>query len=283
MPRPSVRLRRLMPADRETLAAYLLRDPSNNIIQLANLEQYGLDRPGVRFFGAFEGRALVGELMCFRHGGVCWNSDAALTPFAELLQQRQMEALYGSAGYVLPLLRLLPAADRGPVIETAFCDVTRESLQAWPARDERLARAADLGRLADFYALNLLSTNQTWSEHFRRLERTLYSGGMIALLERDGVVVSAGRVATLGYGMAMISSVVTRPAYRGQGFATACTGLLSRMLLDLGFTPHLCYDRADPVAARIYHRLGYQVRGDWVHVLLRTKTSRLPRASGVSV
>lgn len=60
---------------------------------------------------------------------------------------------------------------------------------------------------------------------------------------------------------AVVASVMTHPASRGKGYATALTHYASERVLRAGGTPCLFYD--NPEAWRIYQRLGYRVTGAW--------------------
>jgi predicted GNAT family acetyltransferase len=60
----------------------------------------------------------------------------------------------------------------------------------------------------------------------------------------------------------MVVSVMTRPGYRGRGYATACVSRLCADLLREGKRVCLLYN--NPAAARIYRRLGFGDIGDWL-------------------
>ena len=56
-----------------------------------------------------------------------------------------------------------------------------------------------------------------------------------------------------------VSLVYTPPELRGRGYATACVGELSRMLLEAGWAfCALFADLANPTSNRIYERIGYR-------------------------
>lgn len=260
-----VRARRLRPTDRAALIRYLEQDRLNNLFPLANLAQVGMEYPELRYFGAYVGDELLGALMLMRHNaGVAWHDPSVLPEFARLLLRERALALSGRRERVEPLLDLLPSGRVRRNVPARCAGVTEQSLRPWPGCGERLAGAGDIEALIELYSADILLTHVSREEHRQRLERTLNAGGLIVLVERDGLVVSGARTSAVGHGMAMIGSVATLPAYRRRGFARACTGLLSRLLIDQGIEPYLTYDFTDPAASRTYASLGFVDRSDWL-------------------
>jgi predicted GNAT family acetyltransferase len=270
MSRSDVRIRRLGLTDRALLIRYLERDRAHNLFHLANMEQLGMEHPDLRYYGAFAGDELVGELMLLRaNAGVVWDEPAALPHFAQILLRERAAGLSGRRERVEPLLAQLPDSVVDRVLPAKFAAITAETLRPWAGCGERLATLSDVPAVTELYDQNLLLRTAAHAENLLRLERTLTTGGLIALVERDGRVVSSARTSGIGHGMAMIGGVVTLPAYRRQGFARACTGLLSRLLLDRRIEPYLTYDPADPAASGAYHSLGFTDIGAWLLAFLK--------------
>ena len=265
-------VRRLGPADEKNLVAYLEQDPTNNLFHLANLDQLNIKHPDLHYFGAFDGSGtLVGEIMLMRkNAGIFWHDPAALPLFKEIVTSERVSAISGSRVQVEPLLNLLPAGSIRKSIKATYAHATADGLIPWPKRGERLATPDDVDLLADLCAHNILFSSLQRVGHRDRVELALKTGGLISLIERDGIAVAAARTSAIGHGMAMIGGVLTLPAYRRQGFARACTGLLSRRLIEMGVTPHLTYDHNDPAARRTYLDLGFQTIGEWTIAFLTT-------------
>lgn len=265
MPEQHLEIRRLGQSDVPAVVGFLERDAPNNLFLLANLAQWGISSPYLRYFGAFRQDHLVGVLMFFRHSaGVYWEDPGALPPFAALFQQTSVTALSGCRRQIEPWMPFLPPAVPERTLYGMFAVLPPGNLCPWPARGERLAVPDDVDLLAELYGRNLLFTHQAREEQRRRLLEILETGGKIAFVERDGRAVSAARTSAIGHGMAMIGGVVTLPNYRRQGYATACTGLLSQELIASGYTPYLVYNPRDPAASRVYQRLGFQPYDEWI-------------------
>ena len=61
-----------------------------------------------------------------------------------------------------------------------------------------------------------------------------------------------------------VGMVYTPPELRRRGFATACVGELSRLLLREGWAYCTLYaDLANPVSNSIYQKIGYRPIGDF--------------------
>ncbi len=265
-----IRVRRLTLADRAMLIRYLERDRAHHLFHLCNLEQPGMDHPELRYFGAFAGAELVGDLMLLRaNAGVAWDTPAVAPHFARILVNEQSGALSGRRDRVEPVLARLPAGMAERSVPAQLAAVRAENLRPWAGRGERMARLSDIDALADLYDQNMLLRAVSHAENVLRLERTLTTGGLIALVERDGRVVSAARTSAIGRGMAMIGGVATRPDYRRQGFARACTGRLCRILLDQRIEPYLTYDPTNLAASRAYAALGFEDIGAWLLAFLK--------------
>jgi len=263
-------LRRLGQDDTESLISYLESDRHNNLFHLSNLDQLSFDHPDLRYFGAFQPDGdWAGELMLFRtSAGVYWQDRRVLPYFKDIILREKARAISGQKDQVNPLLNLLPDGVISERISATYAVVGNDDLLPWAERGERPATLDDCDLLADLYARNLLFGKLDWDKHRARIESVLTTGGIITLIERDGLAVSAARTSAIGHGMAMIGGVITLPAYRQMGLARACTGLLSRQLIERGLDSCLTYNSADPAASRTYLGLGYRTIDEWTIAFL---------------
>jgi len=100
------------------------------------------------------------------------------------------------------------------------------------------------------------------------LARTSDAGWDVCLASLDGVAVAAGRRFTADR-MTYLSSIGTRPAWRGRGFGTAVTSTLAADGRQAGGEiVHLAVQWQNTGAQRVYRRLGFRVLGDRVADLL---------------
>ena len=97
----------------------------------------------------------------------------------------------------------------------------------------------------------------------RRAAEARVQAGDIFLWEDERAVSMAMKNRPTRHGIS-VSLVYTPPELRGRGYATACVGELSRLLLEAGWEfCTLFADLANPTSNRIYERIGYRPVCDW--------------------
>jgi len=93
-------------------------------------------------------------------------------------------------------------------------------------------------------------------------------GCSVLLLREEGVPVAMARRATVGNG-SYLSSIGTRPLWRGRGYGALATALAVREALEAGSRlVHLAVDVMNDRARRLYESLGFAVLGEPVADLL---------------
>ena len=103
----------------------------------------------------------------------------------------------------------------------------------------------------------------TERELARRAAEARVQAGDIFLWEDERAVSMAMKNRPTRHGIS-VSLVYTPPELRGRGYATACVGELSRLLLEAGWEfCTLFADLANPTSNRIYERIGYRPVCDW--------------------
>jgi len=99
---------------------------------------------------------------------------------------------------------------------------------------------------------------RTDEEQAQRAAEARIQAGDIFLWEDGRAVSMAMRNRPTRHGIS-VSLVYTPPELRGRGYATACVGELSRMLLGAGWAfCALFADLANPTSSRVYQRIGYR-------------------------
>ena len=100
-------------------------------------------------------------------------------------------------------------------------------------------------------------------ERVERISERLATGKGRAtiIMENDTVIAHANTAVETDHSV-MVGSVLTLPAFRGQGLASQVVSELTRICLAEGKIPCLFYD--NPKAGSIYHRLGYVTFDTWM-------------------
>jgi predicted GNAT family acetyltransferase len=116
------------------------------------------------------------------------------------------------------------------------------------------------------YAFHHEIFGQTDRERARQATRIRIEAGDIFLWKDRRAVSMAMKNRPTSHGIS-VSLVYTPPELRGRGYATACVGDLSRLLLASGWDfCALFADLANPTANGIYERIGYRPVCDYVEI-----------------
>lgn len=123
----------------------------------------------------------------------------------------------------------------------------------------RLAKEEDVDLVARWHcAFQYDVHGRADEERARRVTRTRIREGDIYLWEDGQVVSVAMKNRPTRHGIS-VGLVYTPPELRGRGYATACAGELSRLLLDSGWEfCALFADLENPISNHVYLRIGYE-------------------------
>lgn len=123
----------------------------------------------------------------------------------------------------------------------------------------RLATAADQALVARWrYAFHEDVSEQVGREEARRAAERSIAQEQIYLWDDQGPVSMAMKTRPTRSGIS-VTLVYTPPELRGRGYATACVGALSRLLLASGWDYcALFVNRSNVAAKRVYERVGYE-------------------------
>lgn len=141
----------------------------------------------------------------------------------------------------------------------------REVKHLVPSRGRlRLATAADLELVTRWRTgFRVEIFGETDPEEARRASERGIENENIYVWE-DGRPVSIAMKTRPTRNGISVSLVYTPPELRGRGYATACVGELSRLLLRSGWAYcALFVDRANAAASRVYQKIGYQPTCDY--------------------
>ncbi len=261
--------RPLTDADRPALARLTAREPIRTLPVRLNLDAHGLQGPLVRSWGAFAktgGDALHGLLIRFGNTMIGCDRDGQCAPaFAAVIDgetglagvrgtqelvgalQARVRRYYATHQEVSAYLRLL----RPPVCPPDLLALVRR------------AGPDDLDSLAALYAeAGAMFRN-------RANVAAKLADSRVFVIEATGPakgIAACALVNVEGDAAGLIGGVFTRLQARGRGYAAATTAAVARDLQNDAKTPYLFYE--NPVAGRVYHRLGFEKAGEWAVVFL---------------
>lgn len=195
--------------------------------------------------------------------------EPAVLPLVEDLLREgwKVPGVMGRAEVALPMAEAWTAqtGQLSRQIRRQWLYVLREAPQPVPVAGRlRKAVDSDLKRVARWrQAFHLEAFGHADQEQSARVARLRVADGDIYLWE-DGQPVSMALKTRPTRNGVSVSLVYTPPEQRGRGYAKACVGSLSRMLLRGGWSYCALFaDAANPASNRVYRRLGYRTLAEF--------------------
>ncbi|MDE5587896.1 MAG: GNAT family N-acetyltransferase [Acetatifactor sp.] len=121
-------------------------------------------------------------------------------------------------------------------------------------------------------AINLLLTIQEFSRTYKKDEREEQIRRMVKEMDRgskvsvggflDGCLITTASTSAENSESAMVMGVATAAEFRGKGYASAVVSALCRDCFERG-KKYLCLFYDNPVAGRIYNRIGFRELGQY--------------------
>ena len=276
---------RLDDRNREETLAFISRRPELNIILLNNIQMFGMDQGESPFHGDYFGlrddSGLIAVGVLFNLGSLFFYAveDEAIEGMAEYLLDlgRVPSFMNGNASHMVKIVEGL----RGGLDYSFGSFLTDQMVLHGPAREgvdtacARPSRMSDLASLAELQVAleeELFGRASMDDVSLRELLSWQVRKGAASVAEHEGVVVSKAEATLLKGTGAHVGGVYTKPAFRGQGFGTACMGdLCSRVLGEVDLVA-LSVDKDDPSAGRLYQKIGFEKIDDWMVVTPRPST-----------
>lgn len=262
-------IRRLTEADAPAVADLCARYPLRMLTLRMHLEAYGYESDSLVVWGAFATDDTRLEGLIFRLNNTFILADAdgsCAIKFAALIDSAQHVA--GVRGTVETVTGVQANLQRHTSTnwEISICLRLLGPPQIAPEALAAVHRATveDLDSLADHYAL---AANMYRSRS--NVASRLQTNRVFVVAEPPdpaGPVVASALLNVEGRDAGLIGGVFTQTHARGKGYAAACTAALSLDLQRDGKTPVLFFE--NPVAGRVYRRLGFEECGKWALLYL---------------
>jgi predicted GNAT family acetyltransferase len=270
-PPPPPEIRRLTAADEPVVTALCDRYPLRMLTLRMHLEAYGYASESLLVWGAFAEDAITLEGIGFRLNNtfILADADGSCAPvFAKLIDSESHVA--GVRGTVETVTGVQSSLQRHTSTnwEISTCMRLQKPPQIAPDSLIGVRRATedDLDALADHYA-GAANMYRSRSNVASRLQthRVFVAMGSPDLSGHRAIVSSA-LLNVEGADAGLIGGVFTQPHARGRGYAAACTAALSLDLQKDGKTPVLFFE--NPIAGRVYRKLGFEECGKWALLYL---------------
>ncbi|MFZ5917482.1 MAG: GNAT family N-acetyltransferase [Chloroflexota bacterium] len=273
---PSIRL--LTQQDFDIVRAYLNKDPLHNIYAIHALEIHGLESEYATFGGAFGGKGrLEGILFADndwkpRLGCLVGDDPRVLARLGEFALGVGVKSWIGKRAYIEPGMRKLNSRFRMNIKRFHFFEIHPGQFVRYDDYPVRAATEYDIPLLVELYrGYEFRNEFRTDKDIEHEIKRGMNGTGGYFLVEFEGRVVSAARVAPETDLAGMIGAARTLPEYRGRGMypsvRTACLEYLFKRG-KIGLSYILDNDAA---MGRVIEKFGFPPTDTWLAVDFRER------------
>ena len=272
-----IELKPLAQSDRYLLSDLCKVDPVRFLTPLLNIDYYGLEGPFLRAWAAISVTSGAPCGLLFRLNNTIIAADTDGRCSAAFTRLIDGETRIAGVRGTVEAVSGIHAGVRNyrPV---AWEDSYYMQLNTPPVCKTELIQAARLAVPEDIDMLSALYGDAGPMFRSRANVAEKLATTTVVVVEepelgrRPARIVSAGLLSPDGEAAGLIGGVYTMPTVRGRGYAAAVVSYLSLYLQQRGKLPVLFYE--NPVAGRVYRRLGFEEVGRWAVLYLA------PAASG---
>lgn len=261
-------LRKLNSSELDALITYVSIEPEVNLYILGDLEAYGLERP-VSVASLGSGSTWSAVVLGLHNNFVVYSQEG-LDDYKVLADYIKEHADNGVPRHLNARLDIARAlAPYFPDMSLDECRLaTCKKLAEVNGRimspdiEVRVLREEDFGELVDFYNDIDESTqhNLSASEREKAVQRKIesaHNGCESIGIYKSGRLVSAASTSAAYSKGAMLTGVATLLSERGNGYASMAVEKLCADCFERGMD-YICLYYNNPVAARIYKRIGFE-------------------------
>lgn len=256
----------LQEQDRAKILEYVGREPEMNLFFIGDIENFGVSSETVSIYANVEDGEWDCLLLRFHDFYILYSQreDYRTEPVVEFLKGRMVECISGKTELIQKLIPYFPDKTLSSTYMTR-CDVDPVDMQAAKCGKIRRLTADDVDNIMDMMEqIEEFAASYDGKREKRCEEMKMeIEAGCIAVgvFEGDKLVCQA-RTSADNSMSAMVVGVATLEAYRGKGYATAAVKTLCREAFKSG-RKFLCLFYNNPVAGRIYNRIGFKEIGEY--------------------
>lgn len=265
-------MRTLEEKDREKILHYVRKEPEMNLFLIGDLENFGVESETVNFYLHEERGRWDFLILRFHQFYILYSQyeDYNAKEAIAFFRERTPDCI--SAKTVL-LERIAPAFPQWKIDSTYMSRCNHvEPDGVCGLEDTGGFVVRRLEREDVLEAVSLLSAieefaktykKEEFQEQVKRMDEEMAQGSKAAVGGfLDGRMVSIASTSAENSESAMIVGVATLPEYRGKGCASAVVKALCRDCFERG-KKYLCLFYDNPVAGRIYNRIGFKELGEY--------------------
>ena len=251
-------IRLLSDKDNEKLMPFLKKERANNLFIIGDIENHGYKSDFQKIWGEIdENGNFKGVLLKFYQNFVFYSvGKCQFEEFANLIKTYQYDVISGKISSIEKIRKYFDNCDEK---EMCFAELTK------PVRCTKgeNIESINVDEIEDL--LELRKTIKEFSAavvNAKAIKKDLETkSGRIYCIKKSGRIVSSAATTAENSQSAMIVTVCTLKEHRNRGYGTQCVKKICNDLLAEGKT--LCLFYKNPVAGKIYNRIGFREIGKW--------------------
>ncbi|MCM1540269.1 MAG: GNAT family N-acetyltransferase [Blautia sp.] len=261
-------MRILHEEDREEILHYVKKEPEMNLFLIGDLENFGVENETVSFYLHEERDRWDFLILRFHQFFILYSQygDYNAEEAIAFLSAQNPDCISGKT----VLLERIATAFPQWKLESTYMSRCDRAESGKEQQDGLVIRRLEKGDVPE--AIDLLSDiaefGKTYKknereEQIRRMEEEMDKGSKAAMAGfLNGCMVSIASTSAENSESAMVVGVATMKELRGKGYASAVVSALCRDCFERG-KRYLCLFYDNPVAGRIYNRIGFQELGEY--------------------
>jgi len=263
-------VRLLNQEDRDVVLRFLKKEKEVNLFIIGDIVNFGFDKPFLKLWGEFNQKnELIAVLLLYYNSFIFYSREEySCDEFCKIISSHNFKTLSGEKSIVENLKSALNLKKEKTSYLCKWESTQQIDNKIIPEQVLQRVKIMDYKNIDD-QKLDEIATLYTTIEEFlnpssfEQLKQDLLNkSSRIFYIEDDDIVVSTARTAVETDDLAMVLSVCTLHEYRGKGYATACMIKLCEVMQSE--VKDLCLFYDNPVAGKIYEKLGFKNIGYWV-------------------
>ena len=258
-------MRALHETDRDMILDYVNHEPEVNLFFIGDIENFGVDCSEVSVFA----NEISGELDClvlrYINDFVVYShhNSYEASSVTDFLKTQVVGMISGKAELIERLTAFFPERCLRPMIMTR-CTAVRSDFKAPEDIEIRPLTVDDAEIITDLMMLidEFRATYTDKTASLNKLRTNLLCGSTACGAFKNGALVSCAQAGASTSKSAMVMGVATHPDARSKGYASAVVSSLCREAF-LNGKAFLCLFYDNPIAGRIYNRIGFEPIGEF--------------------
>ena len=261
-------MRILQEKDREEILRYVGEEPEMNLFFIGDIETFGVESETVNIYVHEERDRWDFLILRFHQYFLLYSryEDYNAGEAVEFFKGQRPDCISGKTSL---LEKIAPAFPQWKIQSTYMsrCNRVADSFETPAGLVIRRLELRDvpeaMGLLSEIQEFSKTYKKSELPEQTRRMEEEMAQGCKAAVGGfLNGRMIATASTSAENSESAMVVGVATAKEHRGKGYASAVVAALCRDCFERG-TKYLCLFYDNPVAGRIYNRIGFQELGEY--------------------